>query len=204
MKKVETILLIFVLSILLVGCGTDPVAKKVMDDIESIGTVELSDKEMIESISETYKELTDKQKNQVKNYATLLEAQDKIKQLEKEAEQAAILEEIKKRNSTEYDLAISAIQMLKDSLFNSESLQLKDVSYYSAYEGGSCYIKVDYSGENRLGGMVSDSVIFYSYHGDEIDGVYTKETSSGLEKYNMYKDKEYTELDIDFIEKYLE
>ena len=65
--------------IILSSCGKiDEVSKKVMDDIDSIGEVELSDQQLIERIESTYATLTDKQKEQVTNYAVLLNARDNL------------------------------------------------------------------------------------------------------------------------------
>lgn len=67
---------------------TDPVSQKVIDDISSIGDVTIEDKELIERITEIYATLTDSQKEQVTNYIDLVNAQEKISELEKEASQA--------------------------------------------------------------------------------------------------------------------
>lgn len=66
---------------------TDPVSQKVTDDISSIGDVTIEDKELIERITEIYATLTDSQKEQVTNYIDLINAQEKISELEKEASQ---------------------------------------------------------------------------------------------------------------------
>lgn len=84
MKKVIILGLISVM--FLTACGKDAVAQKVQDDIASIGEVTLEDEYLIEKTYETYNTLTDKQKNQVNNYADLLEARDRIVELKVEEE----------------------------------------------------------------------------------------------------------------------
>ena len=69
--------IVMLVCLLLCGCGkVDAVAQKVMNDIDSIAEVELSDKELIEKLEQTYSTLTDKQKEQIDNYAVLLNARD--------------------------------------------------------------------------------------------------------------------------------
>lgn len=54
-------------SVLLSGCASkiDEVSQKMMDDINAIGTVEISDEETIEKAEKLYGTLTDKQKNKL-------------------------------------------------------------------------------------------------------------------------------------------
>lgn len=82
-------------SVLLSGCASkiDEVSQKMMDDINAIGTVEISDEEAIEKAEKLYATLTDKQKEQVNNYADLLNARDELDKLleekaKKDAEEA--------------------------------------------------------------------------------------------------------------------
>ncbi len=64
--------------------ATDEVAQKMVDDINAIGDVTLDDEELITKLVERYNSLTDEQKKQVNNYATLLNASDKLDTLVKE------------------------------------------------------------------------------------------------------------------------
>ena len=82
-------------SVLLSGCTAkiDEVSQKMMDDINAIGTVEISDEDAIEKAEKLYGTLTDKQKEQVNNYADLLNARDELDKLleekaKKDAEEA--------------------------------------------------------------------------------------------------------------------
>ena len=94
-KLIATIILAGMLSsISLTGCAKiDEVSQKMMDDINAIGTVEISDKDAIEKAENLYGTLTDKQKEQVNNYADLLNARDELDKLleekaKKDAEEA--------------------------------------------------------------------------------------------------------------------
>ncbi len=86
LKTLFSILSLVFLMMALVSCGTDEVSQSIMDDIDSIGEVTLDDSELIERTLSRYETLTDKQKNQVKNYSTLLAAEDELKALQSESE----------------------------------------------------------------------------------------------------------------------
>ncbi|SNU04600.1 hypothetical protein SAMN06297422_101142 [Lachnospiraceae bacterium] len=64
--------------------SVDPVAQKMIEDIDSIGDVSLDDEELIMKLTERYSSLTDEQKGQVTNYATLLTASDELEKLVQE------------------------------------------------------------------------------------------------------------------------
>lgn len=72
------------IAILLVGCGKDPIAKRVTDDINSIGEVTLEDEELINKTYELYNTLSDSQKDNVDNYLTLIDAMDELEKLKAE------------------------------------------------------------------------------------------------------------------------
>lgn len=78
MRKIISVLLV---AVLFCGCSStpsDPAAKIVYDQINEMaesGNYLVSD---IERVKERYNSLTDKQKEQVKNYAALLEMEDKL------------------------------------------------------------------------------------------------------------------------------
>ena len=59
----------------------DPVSQNMIEDIDSIGEVSLEDEELITKLTERYSSLTDEQKSQVTNYATLLTASDELEKL---------------------------------------------------------------------------------------------------------------------------
>lgn len=74
MKK-QLLISLLTTVVILTSCGKqidnevsnqiDPVSQKVMDDINSIGEVSLENEELINKILETYKTLTDNQKNKL-------------------------------------------------------------------------------------------------------------------------------------------
>ena len=90
MKKIS--IFICIVSIFLVGCGAkDKAVEKVIEEIDSIGTVRLSDKDAIEQALNHYSQLTDRQKEAVENYVELMEAQDKLKELEEKAKRGELV-----------------------------------------------------------------------------------------------------------------
>ncbi len=153
----------------LVACGSvDPVSQKVMDDINALGTIDLSDEESIEKISSTYATLTDSQKNQVKNYTTLLEAQDKIDELKNE--QAKIEEEKKAKLAEERESVLKierdyysdvnrAVNSLKNGLKVPNSLVIDEVLVKKT--ANLVFVYILYSAKNKAGGEIEDTY-FYS------------------------------------------
>ena len=100
MKKRILCLLIGVTMLFSVGCGKkeeeiDPIAQDTIDKIETLGDITLDDEDMIVKLEKTYSEMTEKQKNQVKNYIDLKNAREELDELkeqeeaEKEAEKDA-------------------------------------------------------------------------------------------------------------------
>ncbi len=156
-------------STLVIACGSvDPVAQKVMDDINALGTIELSDETEIEKILNTYSTLTDSQKKQVDNYATLLEAQDKIDELkeeqlkleeEKKAKLAEERENILKIERDYYSYVNNAVNSLKAGIKVKNSLVIEEVLVKKTANLHQVYIL--YSAKNKLGGEIEDTY-FYS------------------------------------------
>lgn len=106
MKKRILCLLIGVTMLFSVGCGKkeeeiDPIAQDTIDKIETLGDITLDDEDMIVKLEKTYSEMTEKQKNQVKNYIDLKNAREELDELkeqeeaEKEAEKDASFEAIR-------------------------------------------------------------------------------------------------------------
>ena len=118
--------LIFVLCLVallsLCSCGkVDEVSQRVIDDINAIGEVTVDDEELILKIEDTYSTLTDKQKNQVSNYATFLDAKDTLKDILEE--EKAILEEELKKSEAEYgDTLVVALGSLINAAQKCESI----------------------------------------------------------------------------------
>lgn len=166
--------------LLLSSCAkVDEVSQKVMTDIDSIGTVELSDQELIEKVENTYATLTDKQKEQVDNYAVLLTARDELDILLKEAEEKRIAdekaaeeariaeekaaeekriadekaaaEERKKQYTHSVKYCAKAIITLKSELKNPDSLDIHAFHYSDTNDIE--YVGIDASAQNGFGGV---------------------------------------------------
>lgn len=221
MKK-KSVLAIFVLSVALAitGCGTDPLSKDTMEKISSIGEVELADQSLIEDLEKTYSEMTEKQKNQVKNYVDLKNARSELDDLlkekeekerqEEEAAQAQKAAEMAETASTlPYSLAIDFCEALKTGCKDPSSFTLYDVVYskHSIDGGGYCdSYYVDYSATNSFGGVTRTKAI----------GCYIDETRYGYYPEDDYEyegaekvmftntgKNEIESLDVDFIAGYL-
>lgn len=114
----------FIIILSLTACGKDEVVKKVSDDIDSIGEVTLDDEVLINKTYVIYNTLTDKQKNQIDNYADLLEAMDEIAILKEEAMLQKIKEDAEAEAEKEaylelermhYAYILKAVQALPDN-----------------------------------------------------------------------------------------
>lgn len=177
--------IVMLVCLLLCGCGkVDAVAQKVMNDIDSIAEVELSDKELIEKLEQTYSTLTDKQKEQIDNYAVLLNARDELDILIKEeeekriAEEKAKEEEEKKKEEEERQAKLSSythevkfcaksILSVKELLKNPSSMQVNEFCY--ADMDNTEFVYIDVSAENGFGGS---SRSCYMVTNDENYGIY--------------------------------
>ena len=77
MKKIAGVIIIGLLMVGLCGCGKSEAVKNVEQMINEIGTVSFDSEEKIIASEEAYNLLTPEEKNQVKNYNTLIEAKEK-------------------------------------------------------------------------------------------------------------------------------
>ena len=206
-KKAIALLLVTMLSV--TGCGVDPLSQDTMDKISSIGEVELSDQSLIEDLEKTYSEMTEKQKNQVKNYVDLKNARaelDELIEAEKLAE-VARLEEI--ASTFPYSEAIYICGLLKQACKDPSSMILHGIQASLAGEGhANCYC-IDYSATNSLGGRIrSTTLIEYCRDIDYIKQIDDNGSSYGMyaKEYKKYFENDYMdiqELDVDFISSYL-
>lgn len=152
------------------GCSKDEVAQKIQDDISSIGEVTLDDESLIEKVYEEYNTLTDKQKNQVENYADLLEARDEIEILKAEAEETAINQIIGNWNGLAIfsDNELTAIDkgIITGTISNDNTFEFKvndtklsgvwaNIDSDQLSDGEYAYNFVSYEGEQVAQGILS-------------------------------------------------
>lgn len=201
--------------LMLSGCGTDPLSKQTMEEIDKIGKVELNDEESILDLEKTYSEMTDKQKNQVKNYVDLKNARRKLDELKKEEEAKKVQEEkerIEKEqkereelaSSEPYSLAIEVAKILKQGMYNPESLLIEGVIFCD--KNGWQYVGIDFLGDNKMGGTIKSSFIA-EFHDRELWD-YKSSNDAGYEMMVDEMINEATldrlqELDISIIEDYM-
>lgn len=84
MRKGFVGVLCLMLSLTIVGCGTDEATQQVIDNIDTIGEIDTSDIELIEETVGLYADLSDEQKERVDNYALLAEAESKLDDLKRQ------------------------------------------------------------------------------------------------------------------------
>lgn len=168
MKKI--LILLVVCMLFMSGCSKDEVAQKIQDDISSIGEVTLDDESLIEKVYEEYNTLTDKQKNQVENYADLLEARDEIEILKAEAEETAINQIIGNWNGLAIfsDNELTAIDkgIITGTISNDNTFEFKvndtklsgvwaNIDSDQLSDGEYAYNFVSYEGEQVAQGILS-------------------------------------------------
>lgn len=223
MKKIMSLLAMLSMNaILITGCVSKPdeVAQKMIDDINAIGTVEVTDEDAIEKAEKVYATLTDRQKEQVNNYADLLNARDKLDTLlkekakqEAEAEEQARLEVEKKAEeerkteeerkareekeklasyTPEVKYCARAIITVKRALKNPDSMVVHGF-YYGKTDNGES-VNLDVTSENGFGGVNRDTLFVT----DNVDKwgltIITSETKMGILKDNMIVDSEMVRL----------
>lgn len=175
--KFSKLMAIITISACLVGCADkqkkeeqnkiSDVSQKIIDDISSIGDVELSDKELIEKIEKNYLNCTEEQKNQINNYATLLEARDLLDDLIKDDEEKKKQEEIAEKERLEIQkqalytddvkYCVSALVTIHHTLKNPNSMIVNDICLARTSEEQMVY--ADISAENSYGGITRSCYI---------------------------------------------
>ena len=145
MKK---FLLVFcMMALFLVGCGAkDKAVQKVMEEIDSIGTVRLSDKEAIEQALNHYSQLTDRQKEAVENYVELMEAQDKLKELEEKAKAADTLQDVNEDSIFEALISDVTVEFIshyqedgEEIILNQDNIKSAEASVIQTLHGSADY-----------------------------------------------------------------
>ena len=81
MKKINTLFLVLVFSLLLCGCGKSEAVKNVEAMIETLGEISLESIDAIRATEDAYEALTGEEQKKVKNYDTLVEARDSYYEL---------------------------------------------------------------------------------------------------------------------------
>ena len=164
---------VLAMSLLFGGCGkVDPVAQKVMDEINAIGEVTIEDEQLIVEIKGMYDTLTDKQKSQVDNYINLIEAEETIEQLKAEE-----LEAFKEQFNEEPNKgALWACTTLKSNLIKPESFAIYSISV--AEIDGTCMYSIKYGAENKGGGTTTTTA-FVKYNSSKGTGTIINESDSG-------------------------
>ena len=203
MKK--KILILLMSAMVLTGCSKDPLSKQVSEEISQLGEdVTLDDEGKVMELEQTYENMTDKQKNQVKNYTDLREARKKIDKLNYVQENTSeILED------PAYPEAIEACERIEEVVPEATNIQIKDVVIYEDPDEYSHYVKINilYDTEKEQG--VSLNMIS-TFLGDRYSMTYPEgDKHNGYEAMNQYftlpKQKEKTrQLDLDIIKYFLE
>lgn len=131
------------------GCtSTDPVAQKMIDDINSIGTVEANDEALITELEDIYSTLTEAQKNQVNNYITLIEAREKVDK---------IIQNQKKLGKVE-KYAYKACLYIKNMCKDPSSFKLISLSGDTDHYSYKYVFEIEFSAKNGFGGVGTETV----------------------------------------------
>ena len=158
-RKLLYCVLLLGLSVNCFGCGKDPLAQDMINKIDALGEITIEDQTQIESLEETYSQMTEKQKNQVTNYIDLKNAREKLDGLK---EEAAEKEQEEKEVYFEkmrpyYSNVDNMIKRLKKDLKNPSSLQIKDIIYIASKKSdGLQSCDIAFTAQNNLGADIDD------------------------------------------------
>lgn len=203
MKK--KILILLMSAMVLTGCSKDPLSKQVSEEISQLGEdVTLDDEGKVMELEQTYENMTDKQKNQVKNYTDLREARKKIDKLNYVQENTSeILED------PAYPEAIEACEKIEEVVPEATNIQIKDVVIYEDPDEYSHYVKINVLYDTEKEHEASLNMIS-TFFGERYSRTYPEgDKHKGYEAMNQYftlpKQKERTrQLDLDIIKYFLE
>ncbi len=156
MKKGVKIIISLVLMMCCSGCGEkeiDPLSQDTMDKIDTIGEVTIEDQELIDSLMQTYSEMTDNQKEQVKNYVTLKNAKESLDKLV-----ATENEKKFEKQRPYYENVQTAINTAKNNMKHPASFKVSGVIVLVSPPNLSSEwsVYIEYESENDLGNSVSD------------------------------------------------
>ena len=219
---IYTIFLLVFSSVFYVGCGKsdnedskpadiDPLSQDVIDKIDTIGDVTLEDQALIENLMKTYSEMTDKQKEQVRNYVTLKndkEELDKLlesKAIEEEKGEKEEREKQFKTQRTYYKAIQEGIAFTKSKMKHPTSFVVKGVILYEEKRNNPTpFILISYEAENGLGNKRASVVSYSNVVAQRVDEgeVYEKAFVTREQKINGSGDSTYKKVeDNSYIEK---
>lgn len=206
-KRLFTLLAVTLLAINIVACGQeviDPLSQDTMDKITALGDITLDDEAAIINLETTYSEMTDHQKEQVTNYVDLKNARQTIEAL-KEAEQAKLDEQASK---PPYGFAIQLCKKIKESCYNSDSFEVKNIVYVvDDKTDGVYWYRITFVAQNKMGGNTSEDVIAVYADGDKSSKICTEDDFdfAGMSIYMTTEALKGNEksLDLDFVNMYL-
>lgn len=171
-QRVSSVLLIVMLAVVLSACGKpDKKTQQLIDDIAALGEYNLSQETYIQELVDSYEALSDKQKKQVSNYATLEQAQKAM----------GNLKVVKNIERSQYDTIEYAVQQLANTLILPATMQIKDIVMCIAGDTKILYIQADaanMNGEIRTGtyyynvqnGIVEDTNDYEEYKNYSMNG----------------------------------
>lgn len=205
MSMKKKMLILFISStILLSGCQKDPLSEQVSQEISQLENVTLDDEDTVTELENTYENMTDKQKNQVKNYTALREARKKIDKLKYVQENTSeILED------PAYSEAVEACEKVEETIPAATNIRIQDITIYEDSDEYSHYVRINmlYDTENKHDVALNTISTFFAetYSLTYVEG----DKHNGYEALNQYftlpKQKERTrQLDLDIIEYFLE
>lgn len=171
MKRIASLVLVFVLVVLLCACGKSEAAEMVDSLILSIGTVSLNSEAAISAAENAYAQLPDKDKEKVENLVTLMEArtsydgllEQALKQAEEVEKQAESIEQIIQQARDEWESfnIIGTLELL-DSITAVTVEQEKEINAFYAEIEENCYEGTHFLKlEHRLN-VSSDNYITYA------------------------------------------
>ena len=152
MKK-KMLILFISFTILLSGCQKDPLSEQVSQEISQLENVTLDDEDTVTELENTYENMTDKQKNQVKNYVALREAKKKIEELKKIQNMAE-----EAYDDPEYNIAVDACHAIEYAV-GADDVYVDSAQIYD--DGHMIYFKIGFTCNADTGLMIKSMIFTY-------------------------------------------
>lgn len=194
MKKAKRVRIIaIVAAMVLAGCGAkaDAVAQKMIDDIDALGDISIEDEEEVNKLINRYSTLTDFQKETVKNYAALIEAQDQIELLKQEQVEEQEKREKELLAEENVQACLKTTRKIREGLKHPDTLEIKRILNhdYVSDAGVDCTeFYIEYEAANDLGGMVSKTVFAIYQKNGRFEGsvlLYSRDDGKLNEDYDI-------------------